>query len=200
MLRGLTLFGISLALLGCLDPSKYEKDPEVGVADGGISGPLDAARFDLGGPPPPVDAAPIVDMNLTDVGDDAAVIEDDASLDEGLAEDVQPDPDSAPAPTECQVEFIVQVPEGTDGIYIAGDMTDWEPDGAQMSLNGQEARLALTLPLGPTAYKYTRGSWETVEKTSECGEQENRPQNIRCGPDGIAPPVIDQVHHWADGC
>ncbi|MBU0550409.1 hypothetical protein KKF91_12820 [Myxococcota bacterium] len=191
------LLWISLALLGCLDPSKYEKDPEAGAPDIGGNVTLDAARFDLGAWPPVDAALPPQDMPLVaDMGGDLA-LSDAAPVEEDAAPIEE---DATPPPTSCQVEFIVQVPEGTDAIYVAGDMTSWEPNTERLALSGQEARSTLSLPLGPTNYKYTRGGWETVEKAGDCGEQDNRALTVRCGPDGIAPPVIDSVARWADGC
>jgi len=187
----LVLFSLS----ACLDPSEYDVEPDAGEADTAqfqdllrldFGSGFDLARFDTGTPP--------IDINQSD--------SEAPDPDEGLEVDKAiPELDQAPPPTHCRVLFQVQVPAESAGeIYLTGDMLDWEPDAQVLSRSGNEASVTLELELGPIEYKYTRGSWESVEVTSECAESANRPLNIRCGPDGEAPPVIDQVPRWQDGC
>jgi N-acylglucosamine 2-epimerase len=88
------------------------------------------------------------------------------------------------------VTFNVIVPSSTpasDVIYIAGTFNYWDPGPGQSGTDGLDHDLPLTamgdnnweikLPLlaGDTIeYKYTRGSWETVEKGTEGEEIPNR--------------------------
>ena len=65
----------------------------------------------------------------------------------------------------------VEVPESTpvgDVIYIAGDFQGWNPGNPAYSLTEQpDGRWEITLSLpdgNPIQYKFTRGSWQTVEK------------------------------------
>jgi len=95
------------------------------------------------------------------------------------------------------VTFSVDVPSSTpasDVVYIAGSFNHWDPgpgqpgtDGAEHDLPliaGGENRWQITLPLsaGDTVeYKYTRGSWETVEKGAGGEETSNRLLNVPSG-------------------
>jgi hypothetical protein len=59
---------------------------------------------------------------------------------------------------------------------------------------------AITLPFtegAPPQYKYTRGSWEAVEKDDACGELANRTITVSYGEGGTAE-VADTVAKWRD--
>ncbi|MFH1121315.1 MAG: alpha/beta hydrolase-fold protein [Bacteroidota bacterium] len=102
----------------------------------------------------------------------------------------------------AQVTFIVSnLPENTppeDNLYIAGDFTGWTPDSAEflMHKNGQD-KWTITLPQQPeeTAilYKFTRGSWETVEKGANGEEIPNRSFSF-----GNGETVYVNILKWAD--
>jgi hypothetical protein len=49
----------------------------------------------------------------------------------------------------------------------------------------------------PLEYKYTRGSWEAVEKDAGCGEIANRTLTVEPGSDGTLR-VEDAVEKWRD--
>lgn len=80
-----------------------------------------------------------------------------------------------------KVTFIVSVPDYTpknDSVYIAGDFNGWNPGNERYRLkrlpDGRWA-INLTFPYGKIIeFKFTRGSWETVEKGRDGEEIPNR--------------------------
>jgi len=76
---------------------------------------------------------------------------------------------------------LARVPAGTaadSGVYIAGNFNGWNPGNPayRLATDGSGA-YALTLPAevrGPIEFKFTRGSWETVEVDSAGRAVENR--------------------------
>lgn len=83
------------------------------------------------------------------------------------------------------VTFVVTVPdytkEGPGDLYIAGDfgasdIPNWDPAGIVMTqIDDQHWTVTLDLPEGATIqYKYVRGTWNAVEKGTECEEIANR--------------------------
>lgn len=46
-------------------------------------------------------------------------------------------------------------------------------------------------------YKYTRGSWDTVEEDTACGEVDNRTVTVAYGVDGTMT-IQDTVLNWRD--
>ncbi|MDV3103661.1 alpha/beta hydrolase-fold protein [Thermococcus waiotapuensis] len=82
---------------------------------------------------------------------------------------------------EITVTFVVSVPEYTpegDYVYIAGDFNGWNPGDERYRLkrlpDGRWA-IDLTFPYGTVIeFKFTRGSWETVEKGPNGEEISNR--------------------------
>lgn len=115
-------------------------------------------------------------------------------------------PESESADGTIPVTFVVTAPEGTVGpLVIAGDFgpdyPQWDPAGMQMEALGTGSWL-VTLQLTPgqrVEYKFTRGSWETVEKGAACEELANR---VTIVADEAAPRVTDEVAQWRDvgGC
>ncbi len=101
--------------------------------------------------------------------------------------------------SDVQVRFVVRVPQGTDQVWLRGDLPQlgaWDGQGVQLQpidLNVWSATLLLP-PNTPLLYKYTRGSWQTVEKTSGGEEVDNRRANS--GPEGAH--LDDVVARWAD--
>lgn len=84
-------------------------------------------------------------------------------------------------PEEITVTLIVSVPDYTpedDAVYIAGDFNGWNPGDENYRLtklpDGRWA-INLTFPYGKVIeFKFTRGSWETVEKGPNGEEIPNR--------------------------
>ncbi|WP_048148176.1 alpha/beta hydrolase-fold protein [Palaeococcus ferrophilus] len=91
-----------------------------------------------------------------------------------------------PAPTmttegTVKVTFIVSVPDYTpenDSIYIAGDFNRWNPGDERYRLRKRDDRrweITLEFPYGKKIeFKFTRGSWEKVEKGKNGEEIPNR--------------------------
>ena len=104
------------------------------------------------------------------------------------------------------VTFTVVVPAGTtpdDSLYIAGSFQGWSP-GADVMTRVDDTTWSITLPFEDGAdleYKYTRGSWEAVEKDPGCGEIANRTLTVEYAPGGVQE-VVDSVATWRDldGC
>lgn len=101
-----------------------------------------------------------------------------------------------------QVTFTVSVPGHTtpdDTIFIAGDFGGWDPGGTPMT-RVDAVTWSITLTFKDQAspqYKYTRGSWEAVEKDAGCGEIPNRTLLVTYGSDGRQE-VRDEVGKWRD--
>jgi mannose/cellobiose epimerase-like protein (N-acyl-D-glucosamine 2-epimerase family) len=108
------------------------------------------------------------------------------------------------------VTFNVVVPSSTpvsDIIYIAGTFNYWDPGPAQTGIDGLDHDLPLTamrdnnwqitilFPPGENIeYKYTRGSWQTVEKGAQGEEISNRLLSVPAGHYIQS----DTVANWAD--
>jgi glycosidase len=100
------------------------------------------------------------------------------------------------------VTFTVSLPANTpagDTIHIAGDFQGWNPGGTPMT-KVDDRTWTITLPFtegDAPQYKYTRGSWEAVEKDDACGELANRTIAVGFGEDGTMA-VDDAVAKWRD--
>ncbi|MBX3031280.1 MAG: alpha amylase N-terminal ig-like domain-containing protein [Chloroflexi bacterium] len=130
-----------------------------------------------------------------------------AAQDDGA--DTSPPSDAIHVVPEAQVitvTFRVTVPADTPAdaqLYIAGDFQGWAPGNTPMTqVDASTWVIDLAFESGTALqYKYTRGSWEAVEKDAECGEIPNRTLTV----DGSAGPsqtVEDLVGTWRDiaGC
>jgi hypothetical protein len=107
---------------------------------------------------------------------------------------------------EVAVTFTVHLPDSTppgDTIYIAGDFQGWDP-GATPMTRVDDLTWTITLTFTENAapqFKFTRGSWDAVEKDDGCGEIPNRTFTVTFGTDGTQ--AIDlEVGKWrdADAC
>jgi hypothetical protein len=117
---------------------------------------------------------------------------------------------SAPSPEtstraetrDIAVTFTVRLPATTppgDTIHIAGDFQGWDPAGTPMT-KVDDVTWTITLPFtegDAPQYKYTRGSWEAVEKDAGCGEIPNRTVPVTFGDDPTQL-VEDVVEKWRD--
>ncbi len=97
------------------------------------------------------------------------------------------------------VSFTVSIPNytpDTSTIYLAGTFNEWDEAGmAMVRLNDTTWYKTLSIESGTEIeYKYTRGTWETVEKDSVGDEIENRFFSV----DSIGNTIIDTVASWAD--
>jgi fibronectin type 3 domain-containing protein len=110
-------------------------------------------------------------------------------------------------PRTVSVTFNVTVPEWTpDGstVYIAGlldrldgGLPQWDPGGVSLTQDGPTS-WSITLTGAEStqiAYKYTLGTWETVEKDASCGEIADRQLTLSYGEDG-SQVVNDTVPNW----
>ncbi len=99
-----------------------------------------------------------------------------------------------------QATIILSVPETTpDGsdIYVVGSFNGWDPGDVNFKLTKNTVIpncycISVALVQGDE-FKFTRGSWETVEKTLECAEVDNR---IYDNEDKLEITIID----WRDLC
>jgi glycosidase len=110
---------------------------------------------------------------------------------------------SASAQTrEVAVTFVVTVPANTpaaDTLFIAGDFQGWDPGATPMTrVDGKTWSITLPFTEGDKPqYKFTRGSWEAVEKDATCGEIPNRTVSVTYGSEG-AQEVPGTVETWRD--
>lgn len=106
------------------------------------------------------------------------------------------------SPAFAQVTFIIDsLPTYTpaqDSIYIAGTFTDWNPGNIEYVMHkNEQGKWAITLAAQPNltaiAFKFTRGTWATVEKGSS-GEE----INDRTFTYGNGDTVYIIIYNWAD--
>ena len=103
---------------------------------------------------------------------------------------------------QVAVTFSVTLPDNTpagDTIYIAGDFQGWDPGKTPMTrVDAVTWTITVEFTEGDEPqYKYTRGSWEAVEKDSGCGEIPNRTLVVVFGVDGNLA-LADEVGKWRD--
>ncbi len=99
-----------------------------------------------------------------------------------------------------QATIILSVPETTPGgsdIYVVGSFNGWDPGDVNFKLTKNPVVpncycISVALVQGDE-FKFTRGSWETVEKALECAEADNR---IYDNEDKLEITIID----WRDLC
>ena len=100
---------------------------------------------------------------------------------------------------EVAVTLRVAVPPGTpldSPVYVATSAADWTQQALGWSAEQGVAEGIVVVPRGEWfEYKYTRGSWDNVEKWSGCEEADNRYAFGRAWP-----VKEDTVQLWADGC
>ncbi|MDD2715798.1 MAG: alpha/beta hydrolase-fold protein [Candidatus Wallbacteria bacterium] len=78
------------------------------------------------------------------------------------------------------VTFSVTAPAGTEKLFITGNcrnLGDWNPGQVEMTKTGQVFQFSTTLE-GKIEYKYTKGSWDGVEKDGKGQEIGNRTLEI----------------------
>ncbi len=82
-------------------------------------------------------------------------------------------------------------------VYIAGSFNGWNPGDAAylMTLNPNNTYSIVLNGTGTIAFKFTRGSWTSVEKGSACEEIANRSFTF-----GQSDTYEAQVLNWADLC
>lgn len=100
----------------------------------------------------------------------------------------------------AQLSIIATVPDNTpDGatLYIAGSFNGWEEDNASYALN-ELGNGTYTITFSPAPglleFKFTRGSWATVEGNEFGGFLPNRTFNYS----GVATTLNLDIHSWED--
>jgi alpha-glucosidase len=108
---------------------------------------------------------------------------------------------TVPLVRQVQVQLSATLPGGTTGVvYFASSLDGWSAAGRPMTPSGGTASLTLKIDEGNALdYKYTRGTWATVEKTSSCAEVANRTLSVT-DPGGGQQSIADVVLRWADTC
>lgn len=103
---------------------------------------------------------------------------------------------------EVQVTVSVTVPPNTppgDIVHIAGDFQNWDPGATPME-RADDTTWTITLPflegIEPQ-FKFTRGSWNEVEKGPGCEEIDNRTFTAAYGADGTQLVELS-VAKWRD--
>lgn len=98
-----------------------------------------------------------------------------------------------------QVMLQVTVPENTprsQTIHVATSTSNWQHRPLEWVPGTDKAQGLISVSRGAWfEYKYTRGSWDTVEKWPGCIEAQNR-----YGFGAAHPMRQDQVHAWRDLC
>ncbi|MPW38859.1 phosphonate ABC transporter ATP-binding protein [Thermococcus sp. 101 C5] len=101
---------------------------------------------------------------------------------------------------EVSVTFVVEVPDYTpeeDTIYIAGNFNGWNPGDERYRLKKRadgKWEITLEFPKGrKIEFKFTRGSWETVEKGKNGEEIPNRVLVVEKEGE-----YKFKVYHWRD--
>ena len=105
---------------------------------------------------------------------------------------------SSPTGT-LRLELHTSVSEtGTDPVYVAGNFNDWNPGDPHYALRFVgSGRYSIELPLDPQQfpeleYKYTRGSWDSVEIDTWGNYTDNRRLSLTPG----RRLQVDTVPHW----
>lgn len=103
---------------------------------------------------------------------------------------------------EAQVTLVLnRIPENTPAeawIYIAGNFNDWKPNLKDYQLTRRaDGKYSITLPshLSALEYKFTRGSWETVEGDLAGNKIANR--TFLAKP-GVPITLLLEIKNWED--
>lgn len=97
-----------------------------------------------------------------------------------------------------EVTLPISTPE-RDFIYMAGNFNNWNPSGMRLDRrNHEHASKSMEFLEGEVLeYKYTRGSWDKVEKKSDGSELMNRTLKIVYG-NSSSLRTTDIVESWVD--
>ena len=203
MFKHMGMYGLALGLMGCPDVDQYAKadpapDAAMSTIDSGQA--VDRDQFVQ----PEVDQGQVTDAGLGSM--DASLVDEGVSQDASFVGQDMANMGDSGIPSECTVTFEVSVPGATpeDVLYLAGegfDAPEWEPsvESLAMTRQGNRASLSVIRPhLARLEYKYTRGSWDTVEGTLDCGNIDDRALIVDCFNGQIT--VQDEVLNWVDLC
>jgi len=96
---------------------------------------------------------------------------------------------------------VTDIPANTpseDDIYVAGNFNGWDPGNSAYILEpqgGEVFQITISPNPGTLQFKFTRGSWETVEGNASGGFLPNRAYNYAGGPDTLALQILS----WEGG-
>jgi enterochelin esterase-like enzyme len=100
---------------------------------------------------------------------------------------------------QVTITFEVTLPTNTppeDSIYVAGNFQNWDPGATRLTRDGGRATGSVTVAQGSAIeFKFTRGSWERVEKAGDCSELSNRMATA-----DESKTLTAEVANWADIC
>jgi len=100
---------------------------------------------------------------------------------------------------QYKVHFVINnLPAYTqtgDKIFLVGSINNWNPHDERLALKWENGKPGITIDLvrGKIEYKFTRGSWETVESANGGFPTQNR--SIMIEHDTT---IQVEVAHWAD--
>ena len=100
---------------------------------------------------------------------------------------------------QYKVHFVItKLPAyhaANDKVYLVGSFNNWNPGDENLSLKtvGGKNEITIELPRGTVEYKFTKGSWETVESGNEGVPTENR--KVFVDRDTT---INIEIEHWAD--
>ena len=140
-------------------------------------------------------------VSIDDAGTVTAIAPGTATVEVALFDLTDSDSIDVLPDESMTIELNVTVPVGTPGgdtIYVSGDLPqlgDWEANVLPLThISDTNWTVSIEIPYGEWfEYKYTRGSWETVEKDAVGGEIANR-LGRALGDDTH----VDSVVNWAD--
>jgi hypothetical protein len=102
------------------------------------------------------------------------------------------------AKREVAITFRVYVPIVTENVFVAGTFNNWDPRGLRLEStpNGIIFTASVTILEGDIIeYKYTLGSWQTVEMNANRLDRPNRRAEARYGDSGKIF-LQDRVEAW----
>ncbi len=92
------------------------------------------------------------------------------------AQQAAPPAPAGPPGLTIRLTVPASTPPGA-GIYVAGTFNNWNPAAADYRLAERGGEWVIALPetiRGPVEFKFTLGSWETVEQSASGGDVSNR--------------------------
>jgi predicted alpha/beta superfamily hydrolase len=100
----------------------------------------------------------------------------------------------------AQVTIVITgLPENTpeESIYISGDFEGWSGGNEKYRLNKVDKNYMITLPEREDAikFKFTKGSWDTVEVKADGGQTDNRAYSFMNKNDTLKV----KIEQWSDG-
>jgi hypothetical protein len=97
------------------------------------------------------------------------------------------------------VTFRANVPPATRAVFLTGTFNEWNASvvALKMVRAGEAAGTVILEDGTKIQYKYTCGSWQSVEKNADHSEMSNRQLTV-CGGSTGSMDIVDTVATWAD--